>query len=37
MYRRRTVIAGAAAATLAAPSIARGQGDWPKGTIKSIK
>jgi tripartite-type tricarboxylate transporter receptor subunit TctC len=35
-FRRRAVIAGAAAATLAAPSIARGQGDWPKGPIKFV-
>ena len=36
-FKRRSLMAGAAAATmLGAPSIARAQGDWPKGPIKII-
>ena len=34
--RRRLVLVGSAAAVLAAPAIARAQGDWPKGPIKII-
>src|SRR5260370_6181535 len=34
--RRRSVLVGSAAAVLAAPAIARAQGDWPKGPIKII-
>jgi tripartite-type tricarboxylate transporter receptor subunit TctC len=34
--RRRSVLAGAVATTLAAPSVVRAQADWPKGQIKII-
>ena len=34
--RRRSVLAGAAAATLGAAAIANAQTDWPKGPIKLI-
>jgi tripartite-type tricarboxylate transporter receptor subunit TctC len=33
---RRSLVAGAAATALAAPGIARAQGDWPRGQIKII-
>jgi tripartite-type tricarboxylate transporter receptor subunit TctC len=38
MLKRRSIIAGAAAATLGAPVLARAQnaGDWPKGPIKIV-
>ena len=36
ILRRRSVLVGAAAATLGAPSLARAQADWPKGAIKII-
>jgi tripartite-type tricarboxylate transporter receptor subunit TctC len=36
ILHRRSVLAGAAAATLAAPTIANAQTDWPKGPIKFI-
>jgi len=36
VLRRRAVLAGTVAATLSAPSIARAQADWPKGTIKFL-
>ena len=36
ILHRRSVLAGAAAATLAAPAIANAQADWPKGPIKII-
>src|SRR5688572_33397861 len=36
ILHRRSVLAGAAAATLAAPAIANAQADWPKGPIKFI-
>jgi tripartite-type tricarboxylate transporter receptor subunit TctC len=34
--RRRTLLAGAAVATLSAPAYVRAQPDWPKGPIKII-
>ncbi len=34
--QRRSLIVGAAAATLGAPGLLRAQGDWPKGQIKFI-
>ncbi|WP_296335033.1 tripartite tricarboxylate transporter substrate-binding protein [Reyranella sp.] len=36
ILRRRSVLAGAAAATFGAPAIANAQADWPKGPIKFI-
>ena len=38
MLKRRSIIAGAAAVTLGAPTIvnAQGTGDWPKGPIKIV-
>jgi tripartite-type tricarboxylate transporter receptor subunit TctC len=36
ILHRRSVIVGAAAATLGAPAIARAQADWPKGPIKFV-
>jgi len=36
VIHRRTLLAGSAAAGLAAPAIVRAQGDWPKGTIRFV-
>lgn len=36
ILHRRSVLVGAAAATLGAPAIARAQADWPKGPIKFV-
>jgi tripartite-type tricarboxylate transporter receptor subunit TctC len=33
---RRSLVLGAAAATMAAPAVAHAQGDWPKGPIRVI-
>ena len=37
-FKRRTLLAGAAAAALGAPALARAQAaaDWPKGALKII-
>ena len=35
-FKRRALLAGAAAAALGAPAIARAQADWPKGPVKII-
>ena len=36
VLRRRSVLIGSAAATLAAPAIVQAQADWPKGPIKFV-
>jgi tripartite-type tricarboxylate transporter receptor subunit TctC len=36
VMRRRAVLAGTVAASVAAPAIVRAQSDWPKGTIKFV-
>ncbi len=36
VVRRRSLLAGTAAAILAAPALARAEGEWPKGPIKII-
>ena len=36
VLRRRAILAGATAAVLGAPAIAKAQADWPKGTIKLL-
>ena len=35
-FQRRSLIVGAAAATLGTPGISRAQGDWPKGPIRVV-
>src|SRR5258706_11387118 len=36
IVRRRSLLMGSGAATLAAPAIGQAQGDWPKGPMKFI-